>query len=456
MAHKSEVLRRLRELIAMKPKNKNKKKSMAPTIKNHISVVGTEKASREVPTPSSKKRKNEEDVVKMPCSKKTKVEDEVATLNSKKRKAEEEVEEERPEKRCCLDSGDHEKRKHMPNVKAKSSSPKVKAVESQSFGSKKSSSNPPIPLQDEDRFLFTSSNQSKASPELVPPAPHYFDGYLFNHTSLNPVLDKNIIISKTSINEFNAKYEECNVLGKGIYGIVYAGIRRSDLTQVAVKHIPKEEVSYMFVNYQNSIYICVSEAILMAQAAGQLFKGSKVNRGVIGLLDVYDLEKEVLIVMERPKKSMDITEYIEKQEGHVPEHEAKSIMKQLLDAAQLMHYNGVFHQDIKDTNVLVSLEEESLPIRIIDFGCGDFVKIPPCSEYCGTLPCTPAQVLEAEFTTVWQMGALLKNLFERQHHIHKGYSFLSQECIDFMNQCLTFVKEQRLGFEELRCHSWLQ
>uniref|UniRef100_A0A8C5EP77 non-specific serine/threonine protein kinase n=1 Tax=Gouania willdenowi TaxID=441366 RepID=A0A8C5EP77_GOUWI len=308
-------------------------------------------------------------------------------------------------------------------------------------------------------LLSTSSNQSKALPEPVPPAAPDFGERFSNHTSMIPLLD-NFINFQFSKNEFKAKYEECQVLGEGSFGTVYAGIRRSDLTQVAVKHIPKEKVTYMWVRYQNSFYLCVSEVILMAQAAGLLYNSSDENRGIIGLIDVYDLEEEVLIVMERPQKSMDISKYIEQQEGQVTEHKAKSILKQLVDAALLMHNNGIFHQDIKDLNVLVSPEEDSLPIRIIDFGCSDFVKFQPYSEYNGTLSSAPPEVLygiqnDAELTTVWQIGTLLKELFEHQRHILKGYSFLSQECIHFMNQCLTFDPEQRPGLEKLQCHSWL-
>uniref|UniRef100_A0A8C5EL80 non-specific serine/threonine protein kinase n=1 Tax=Gouania willdenowi TaxID=441366 RepID=A0A8C5EL80_GOUWI len=135
-----------------------------------------------------------------------------------------------------------------------------------------------------------------------------------NHTSMIPLLD-NFINFQFSKNEFKAKYEECQVLGEGSFGTVYAGIRRSDLTQVAVKHIPKEKVTYMWVRYQNSFYLCVSEVILMAQAAGLLYNSSDENRGIIGLIDVYDLEEEVLIVMELPKKSMDISKYIEEMLG---------------------------------------------------------------------------------------------------------------------------------------------
>ncbi|XP_028303394.1 serine/threonine-protein kinase pim-2-like [Gouania willdenowi] len=199
----------------------------------------------------------------------------------------------------------------------------------------------------------------------------------------------------------------------------------------------------------------------MAQAAGLLCNGSKENHGVIGLLDVYDLEEEVLIVMEHPGKSMSIFDFVEQRDGQISEREAKSILKQVVDAALLMHNNGIFHQDIKGENVLVSPETTSLPIRIIDFGCGGFVLDQPYSEFCGTSGYEPPEVLEqteyhAEPTTVWQIGAMLRFIFNYKYYIYNNYNFLSQECIDFMSQCQTFYPKQRPGLDKLQRHPWLQ
>uniref|UniRef100_A0A8C5EV46 Serine/threonine-protein kinase n=1 Tax=Gouania willdenowi TaxID=441366 RepID=A0A8C5EV46_GOUWI len=241
----------------------------------------------------------------------------------------------------------------------------------------------------------------------------------------------------TKHEEFKAQYEEREVLGEGGFGAVYAGIRRSDSKQVAIKHIPKEKV------------------VFMAQAAGLLCNGSKENHGVIGLLDVYDLEEEVLIVMERPEKSMDIFDFVKERDGQISESEAKSILKQVVDAALLMHNNGIFHRDIKGENVLVSPEETSLPIRIVDFGCAGFVFDQPYSEFCGTLGYEPPEVLEktgyhAEPTTVWQIGAMLRFIFTYKYYTNNNYNFLSQECIDFMSQCQTFDPKQRPGLDKLQ------
>uniref|UniRef100_A0A8C5D6X3 non-specific serine/threonine protein kinase n=1 Tax=Gouania willdenowi TaxID=441366 RepID=A0A8C5D6X3_GOUWI len=303
---------------------------------------------------------------------------EVPTPSSKKRKAGEEVERERPVKRRCLDRGDRKQRKHRPKIKAKSPSPKVQSVEPQSSGSKESSSNPPVPLHDEDRILFTFSNNGESSSTS-------------SSKTIIPLFE-NCINVKFKKEEFKAQYEEREVLGEGSYGAVYAGIRCSDSKHVAIKHIPKEK------------------------AAGLLCNGKS---------------------------------------------EAKSILKQVVDAALLMHNNGIFHQDIKGENVLVSPEETSLPIRIVDFGCAGFVLDQPYSEFCGTLGYEPPEVFEqtgyhAEPTTVWQIGAMLRFIFNCKYYTYNDYNFLSRECIDFMSQCQTFDPKQRPGLDKLQRHPWLQ
>uniref|UniRef100_A0A8C5FYD9 non-specific serine/threonine protein kinase n=1 Tax=Gouania willdenowi TaxID=441366 RepID=A0A8C5FYD9_GOUWI len=215
-------------------------------------------------------------------------------------------------------------------------------------------------------------------------------------------------------------------------------------------------------------YKAVTEVALMAQAAGLLYDGSVANQGVIGLLDLYQLRTEILIVMELPLKSMDMHNFNILREGRIPEHEVKSIFKQLVDAAVLMHENGIFHRDIKAENVLVYLDQGNLSVKIIDFGCGDIIKNEPYTRFSGTFDFAPPEKLlqrqyYAEPTTVWQIGALLRDLYAEEAFETRKYmegpnppfDCLSHECNDFMNQCLTISPKQRPQLVELQRHPWL-
>ncbi len=63
---------------------------------------------------------------------------------------------------------------------------------------------------------------------------------------------------------------------------------------------------------------------------------------------------------------------------------SQKIMKQLVEAAIKMHSEGVFHRDMKSENVLVETGSDVPRVRVIDFGCGCFVKRRPYRCFSGT------------------------------------------------------------------------
>ncbi|KAF7647680.1 hypothetical protein LDENG_00168280 [Lucifuga dentata] len=75
--------------------------------------------------------------------------------------------------------------------------------------------------------------------------------------------------------------------------------------------------------------------------------------GTAELLDWFDLDEEVIIVMERPVPCIDLMNFVENANGRLQEDMAKDIVKQLLDAAAETLSAGVFHQDIKLENILL-------------------------------------------------------------------------------------------------------
>ncbi len=62
-----------------------------------------------------------------------------------------------------------------------------------------------------------------------------------------------------------------------------------------------------------------------------------------------------------------------------------NIMKQLVEAAIKLPSEGVFHRDMKSENVLVETGSDVPRVRIVDFGCGYFMKKRPYRCFSGTM-----------------------------------------------------------------------
>uniref|UniRef100_A0A8D0ANJ2 non-specific serine/threonine protein kinase n=2 Tax=Sander lucioperca TaxID=283035 RepID=A0A8D0ANJ2_SANLU len=273
---------------------------------------------------------------------------------------------------------------------------------------------------------------------------------------------------KTSRAEFEANYIEIYKIARGGFGAVYAGYRMKDVASVAIKHIPKEKVHYSEVVKNGKVYKVIAEVALMMKAAGGA--ESLGRSAAISLLDCYDLEEELLLITERPVLSMDLHRYHKAKRGFLPEDEAKTILRQMVDAAIEMHTNGVFHRDIKLKNTLIETGSHVPRARVIDFGCGCLVIKGYYYHYSGTLSKAPPEWFmfkryEASPTTVWQQGALLYNLldhdysFKTSRYLERGIKInlnLSIDCLEFLQMCLVRNPDRRPSLEQLQLHPWLR
>ncbi|KAM9367043.1 serine/threonine-protein kinase pim-2-like [Symphorus nematophorus] len=268
--------------------------------------------------------------------------------------------------------------------------------------------------------------------------------------------------------EFEAKYEEQNQLGAGGCGSVFAGYRRSDGLPVAIKHILKDKVYCTHVDDEGR-QLSVEVAIMLKIADGTT--GSVGTSAPVSLLDWYDLDQELILVLERPVPCKDLWDYVNDRGGFLPEEEAKIIMKQLVHAAKDLQDNKIFHRDIKPANILIETGSDVPRVRIIDFGMGCFFKKRSTFRvFFGTSAHVPPEwvtrsTYRAGPTTVWQLGVVLFD------SLHRGQSFdttkfikrqlkmkkrLSQDCLDFLQLCLTKVPERRPTLEDLQHHPWLR
>ncbi|XP_072231745.1 serine/threonine-protein kinase pim-1-like [Leuresthes tenuis] len=99
-------------------------------------------------------------------------------------------------------------------------------------------------------------------------------------------------------------------LGKGGCGSVFAGCRRADHLPVAIKHIPK-----------NGRQISVEVAVMLKLESSTA--SSVGHSAPVSLLDWYDVQQELILVLERPMPAEDLANYIEEHGGSLQEDEAK-------------------------------------------------------------------------------------------------------------------------------------
>ncbi|XP_027129630.1 serine/threonine-protein kinase pim-1 isoform X1 [Larimichthys crocea] len=266
--------------------------------------------------------------------------------------------------------------------------------------------------------------------------------------------------------KFEAKYVQQNHLGEGGYGAVFAGYRKADNLPVAIKHVPNDNVFCTHVD-NNGKEISAEVDIMLKLAEGRT--GVRTSAPV-SLLDWYDLGEELILVMERPVPSMDLSDYIQGNGGSLDEEEAKIIVKQLVDAAKELEDNCIFHRDIKVENILIETGLSTPRLRLIDFGLGCFFEESSCYHtFYGTPNHIPPEwfsrnTYHAGPTTVWQVGVVLyeslhrKPCFVTQNFLRNQQKIsneLSEECQDFLKRCLAEVPEERPTLEELQLHEWL-
>ncbi|XP_068595080.1 serine/threonine-protein kinase pim-1-like [Brachionichthys hirsutus] len=211
----------------------------------------------------------------------------------------------------------------------------------------------------------------------------------------------------SSSDDFEAKYAQLQELGRGAYGRVFSGYRRTDKLPVAIKYIHRQRVHFLNVVINNEKHRIPQEVVIMQLLAGR--PESVGASTAITLIDWYCLDDHVILVIERPEPCHTLRDYVK---GPLSEHQARDIMKQLLMSSIDMMSKGVVHRDTKLENVLVELRSE-VRVRIIDFGRSFFVGKP---NFIGILMTDylESTTERAESTAVWQLGEVLTEMVDNE------------------------------------------
>ncbi len=149
------------------------------------------------------------------------------------------------------------------------------------------------------------------------------------------------------------KYTITGVLGDGAMGVVYTGFDPDIHRPVAIKTIHKKliddvkQAESMAARFRNE-----------AQAVGRL-----LHPGIVAIYEYGEDQDTAFIAMELVR-GRNLSQVLHLH-GDLPESEVLNLMDQLLDALECAHRAGVWHRDVKPSNLLVT---QAGQLKITDFG----------------------------------------------------------------------------------------
>lgn len=261
--------------------------------------------------------------------------------------------------------------------------------------------------------------------------------------------------------DIRKKYELKETLGTGAFSEVVLAEDRTDANLYAVKCIDKKALK----GKEESLY---GEISVLRRL---------IHPNIVQLVETFEDKAKVYLVMELVTGGELFDRIVEK--GSYTERDAAELIRQVLDAVDYMHSQGVVHRDLKPENLLYQCPDDDSKIMISDFGLSKTEDSGIMATACGTpgyvAPEVLAQKPYGKAVDVWSIGVISyillcgyppfydendANLFAQ---ILKGeYEFdspywdeISDSAKDFISHLMDLDVSARYTCREALAHPWI-
>ncbi|XP_073809926.1 uncharacterized protein [Danio rerio] len=256
---------------------------------------------------------------------------------------------------------------------------------------------------------------------------------------------------------FSQVYKVRDELGEGGFGVVFKGIDKFTRQQVAIKFVKKTMLD-RYITVPG-----VSKPLPIEVALNLQLNQAPLSPYIVHMIDWFDEKDRYILIMEYPQPCENLLKFITRK-IKLSESLARGLLYQVVLGAKHCLDRGVFHQDFKLNNFLIN--KETHQVKVIDFGCGDFIKGVNQEGFTGGC-CPPEDAVAlnvAEPETVWSLAFVLYRAvcngypFETYADMKYGHptfkSGISREFQDLITRCLIQDPAKRSTIEEMLQHEW--
>ncbi|XP_020809864.1 calcium/calmodulin-dependent protein kinase type 1 isoform X1 [Drosophila serrata] len=273
------------------------------------------------------------------------------------------------------------------------------------------------------------------------------------------------------------KYNLHGLLGTGAFSEVrLAESKETPGDHFAVKIIDKKALKGKEESLENEIRVL--RRFSANHFDGKCPNGRRLTHpNIVQLLETYEDKSKVYLVMELVTGGELFDRIVEK--GSYTEKDASHLIRQILEAVDYMHEQGVVHRDLKPENLLYYSAEDDSKIMISDFGLSKMEDSGIMATACGTpgyvAPEVLAQKPYGKAVDVWSIGVISyillcgyppfydendANLFAQ---ILKGefefdspyWDEISESAKHFIRNLMCVTVEKRYTCKQALAHAWI-